>query len=455
MRVRSTIAGTAVILIGSIIGSLLLILLLERALTATAKENADSRAEDIARLITDSDTPGLSVDLEDNTGEDQVIQVLDGSRRVVSASSQQAARRPLTNLAPRSGQTLHATKQTIPVLGSESLFIVTALGVTVDGQLCTIVIATSVGSQSESVSALVRYLVVLVPVGSVLVAIGMWIVVGRSLRPVERIRLRVANIGAKHLGERVPVPDSDDEIARLAQTMNEMLERLDTGHRLQRAFVADASHELRSPLTSLSTSLDVVGESPSADRWVETRTVMTAEVARMARLVDDLLLLAKADDRGMVLQVEDVDLDDIVEDEARRLRSHERLQVTTAVVPVRVRGDRGRLARAVRNVVENAAAAASGTVFVGLDVTDGSARIAVEDDGPGVPREHRDRVFERFVRLDDSRSRDSGGSGLGLAIVREIVASHGGTVTMDHAPMGGARVVLTVPLNQPPAGSSR
>ncbi|NRQ51080.1 HAMP domain-containing histidine kinase [Aeromicrobium sp. YC3-14] len=455
VRVRSTIAGTVVILVGSIIGSVLLVLLLQRALASTANETADGRAEDVARLITDSDEPGKSVDLEDNAGEDQVIQVLDGSRRVVAASSQQAAGRPLTTLAPRKGQTLRADKARVPALGSETPFVLTALGVNVDGQLCTVVVATSVSSQSESVAALVRYLVVLVPMGSVLVGIGMWVLVGRSLRPVERIRRHVATIGSQGLGERVPVPESDDEIARLALTMNEMLKRLDSAHQLQRAFVSDASHELRSPLTSLSTSLDVVGVAPSESRWTETRAVMTAEVARMARLVDDLLLLAKADDRGMVLHVEDVDLDDIVEDEVRRMRSHGRLRVTATIAPVRVRGDRGRLSRAVRNVVENAAAAASGSVHVGLASIDGSARIVVEDDGPGVPVAHRERVFERFVRLDDSRSRDSGGSGLGLAIVREIVAAHGGAVTMDESPTGGARVTVTVQLVQPPAGSSR
>lgn len=455
VRVRSTIAGTAVILIGSIIGSVLLIVLLQRTLTATAQAAADSRANEVAKILAEADDTGLSNDLEENTAENQVIQVLDGSRRVVGASSVKASARPIVSVAPKAGQTVRMDKRVLPLLSEDDPFIVTARGVEEGGELRTIVIATSMSSQSDSVETLVTYLFILVPAGGILVGIGMWVLVGRSLRPVERIRLRVASIGSQHLGDRVPVPGSNDEIARLAQTMNEMLERLDTGHQLQRAFVADASHELRSPLTSLATSLEVVGESPSGTRWTETKEVMTAEVARMTRLVDDLLLLAKADDRGMVLQMEDVDLDDIVDDEVRRLRSHERLRVTASVTPVRVRGDRGRLARAVRNVVENAAAAASSAVHVGLDVSNGSARITVEDDGRGVPQEQRERVFERFVRLDDSRSRDSGGSGLGLPIVREIVVAHGGAVIIEDGDPGGARVVLTLPPAHPPVGSSR
>lgn len=455
VRVRSTIAGTVVILVGSIAGSLLLIVLLQRTLTATVEGNADSRADEVARLLAESDVPGLSNDLQENTAANQVVQVVDAAGRVLGSSSVRAATTPLSTLAPNAGQTLRADQSRIRALHSGDPFLLTARGVSVRGQHWTIYIASSVASQSESVETLVTYLLVLVPAGGIFVGIGMWVLVGRSLRPVERIRSRVATIGSAHLTERVPVPDSHDEIARLASTMNEMLERLDRGHQLQRAFVADASHELRSPLTSLSMSLDVVGDAPAPERWAEARAVMTAEVSRMARLVDDLLLLAKADDRGMVLHPEDVDLDDIVADEIRRLRSHDRVTVTASVAPARVWGDRARLTRAVRNLVENAAFAAVGAVHVGVGEADGVARLAIEDDGPGIPEDQRSRVFERFVRLDESRSRDSGSSGLGLAIVREIVAGHGGTVAIGVSVLGGARVVMTLPLGHPPAGSRR
>lgn len=455
VRVRSTIAATAVILVGSVVGSVLLIVLLQRTLTATVGANADARAAEVARIVTGGNVANLPKDLAENTGGSQVVQVVDAVGNVVASSSVRAADRPLSRLRPRAGKTMRVDKNSLSTLRTRDPYVLTVRGVSVAGRTETIVIASSVAAQNESVETLLTYLTFLVPAGGVLVAIGMWVLVGRSLRPVERIRSRVATIRSGGVGDRVPVPDSHDEIARLAATMNEMLERLDTGQQVQRAFVSDASHELRSPLASLTVSLDVVGDSPSSERWAEARSVMVSEVARMTRLVDDLLLLAKADDFGLSVPPEDVDLDDIVDQEVRRLRAHRRSGVTASITPVRVWGDRGRLAQVMRNLIENAAAAAQNTVHVGLEKVDGEAQITVEDDGIGIPREQRERVFERFVRLDASRSRDSGGSGLGLAIVREIVTSHGGTVTIGDAPAGGARILVRLPLVQPPDGSSR
>ncbi len=455
VRVRSTIAATAVILVGSIVGSTVLIVLLQRTLTATVESNADARAAEVARLLTGSDTAGLARDLEQNTAEGQVVQVIDSNGAVVASSSLRAADRPLSELRPAAGESLRATLETVRMLRTRDPFVITARGVSVGGHTETIVIASSVAAQSESVETLLTYLLILVPAGGILVAIGMWVLVGRSLRPVERIRSRVAMIRSGRLGDRVPVPDSHDEIARLAVTMNEMLERLDKSQQVQHAFVSNASHELRSPLASLAASLDVVGDSPSGSRWATTRAVMTSEVDRLARLVDDLLLLARTADLEPELRLEEVDLDDIVDQEVRRLRAHHQVAVTATITPVRVWGDRGRLAQVVRNIVDNAARAAASAVYVGVDTIDDEARIIVEDDGAGIPERQRDRVFERFVRLDDSRSRDSGGSGLGLAIVREIVAGHGGTVVIEDAPMGGARFIVLLPQGQPPVGSSR
>jgi signal transduction histidine kinase len=181
---------------------------------------------------------------------------------------------------------------------------------------------------------------------------------------------------------------------------------------------------------------------------------MTAEVGRMGRLVEDLLLLAKVDEHTMRLHVEEVDLDDLVDAEAHRLRAFPWLTVEPRVHPVRVMGDRARLGQAITNLADNAARHAGSKVRLTLSERPHGASIVVEDDGPGVPAEQRDRVFERFVRLDASRGRSSGGSGLGLSIVREIVRAHGGIVRMVDSPSGGCRVELMLP-EQPPTGAAR
>ena len=169
-------------------------------------------------------------------------------------------------------------------------------------------VVTALDTQRESLEYLNSYLIVFVPLTMVLVAAGTWLLVGRSLRPVEQIRRRVASIGSNRLDERLPVPRSYDEIARLAETMNEMLQRLEMSQRVQRSFVADASHELRSPLATLDASLEIAGSDPSGKAWRDLHDVMAVEVTRMERLVDDLLLLARADDQGLRLRREDVDL---------------------------------------------------------------------------------------------------------------------------------------------------
>ncbi|MBB1048665.1 sensor histidine kinase, partial [Dietzia cercidiphylli] len=274
---------------------------------------------------------------------------------------------------------------------------------------------------------------------------------GRVLRPVESIRSRVAEISASGRGERVPVPEAEDEIARLARTMNAMLARLDAARTAQVAFVGDASHELRSPLSTLSTLLEL---SSTSGTPVDVETVddlLLPEVQRMRSMVEDLLLLAKNDERGVPLRREDVDLDDIVLSEVGRLRGLGGLEVTGAVEPARLVGDPDALLRVVRNLVDNARRHAREAVMIGLTVdrTDPAgprAVITVDDDGEGVPPEQRDTVFDRFARLDADRARGTGGSGLGLAIVAEITRSHGGSVRVEDSPAGGARFVVDLPV---------
>jgi signal transduction histidine kinase len=268
-------------------------------------------------------------------------------------------------------------------------------------------------------------------------------VVGRALHPVESIRARVAEIGGSgRIDRRVPEPAGHDEVWRLARTMNEMLQRLQAAAERQRRFVADASHELRSPLASLRTQLEVSRDY--AARRVGAVDDQLAEVERMECLVGDLLLLAKADERRLVVRSRPVDLREVVLDEVERAGSRVRVRLDTAgVAAATVHGDREELARVVRNLLDNAVRYARDRVELSLAERNRHVELSVADDGPGVPAAARERVFERFARLDEGRARDAGGTGLGLAIVREVVVAHGGSVTVDSAP--GARFVINLP----------
>jgi signal transduction histidine kinase len=261
-----------------------------------------------------------------------------------------------------------------------------------------------------------------------------WVLVGRTLRPVERIRAEVSSIGLDELGRRVPVPAGDDEIARLAATMNEMLERLDGAHRRQQRFVADASHELRTPLTRMRTELEVPGGDPDALR----RSVLD-DVVTLQRLIDDLLVLARRD-AGASTATRPVDLDEIVLEEARAAGGVD----VSAVSAAQVRGDPAALRRVVRNLLDNARRHATARVAVAVREDGDVAVVTVDDDGPGIPPDRRAEVFRRFTRLDDART-SAGGSGLGLAIVDAVVTEHGGAVAIDDSPLGGARVEVRLP----------
>lgn len=282
----------------------------------------------------------------------------------------------------------------------------------------------------------------------VLVAGGFtYLFAGRALRPVENMRARVAGMGDKDLSQRVEEPAARDEVGRLARTMNQMLGRIESSQATQRRFVADASHELRSPLATVSTGLELLGSGmPEASADRATVDVLRGEASRLTGLVENLLFLARADERGIAPRREEVDLDEIADAERERPSAETAVAVRVTSEPVRVVGDRGQLVRVLRNLVDNAKRHASSTVAVSVRAEGDTAVIEVDDDGNGVPEADRARVFERFVRLDEARSRGDGGSGLGLAIVAELVAAHGGTVEATSSPeLGGARFRVTVP----------
>ncbi|AXE88689.1 MULTISPECIES: HAMP domain-containing sensor histidine kinase [unclassified Streptomyces] len=264
-----------------------------------------------------------------------------------------------------------------------------------------------------------------------------WLVTRRALRPVEGIRREMAAITqSEDLARRVPEPDTHDEIARLASTTNETLAALEKSVERQRRFVADASHELRSPIASLRTQLEVAAAHPELldlDGAVE-------DTVRLQRLAADLLLLARLD-AGERLGDAKVDLAGLAREEAEG-----RTGVTVDAEPVEVAGSRGQLGRVLANLLDNAQRHAREAVTVSVRREGDRAVVGVADDGDGVPEADRERIFERFVRLDAARSRDDGGAGLGLAIARDVAVRHGGTLTAGQGPAGGALFELRLPL---------
>ncbi|HEY8545208.1 MAG TPA: HAMP domain-containing sensor histidine kinase [Acidimicrobiales bacterium] len=305
----------------------------------------------------------------------------------------------------------------------------------------------------RSVEAVADGLWRLLPALVGVVAAASWWLAGRALRPVEAIRAEAEAIGGDTIDRRLPEPPGDDEIARLARTMNDMLGRLEDSAQRQRQFVSDASHELRSPVAAIRTDLEVALHEGDRADWPTVARAVLAEESRLERLLGDLLVLASDDEAASLgPRAEPVDLADLAAEEAGRGRR----------VPVRfdrpadaggdayvVLGVASRLERALANLVDNAARHADSTVRLSVARRGDRVRLVVDDDGPGVPAIDRERIFERFARLDASRARDRGGAGLGLAVVRSIATRHGGYVWADAGPLGGARFTIELPAPPP------
>jgi signal transduction histidine kinase len=432
VRLRITVTATVIVLVVLTVSAALLVVSQRRALTEQLDDALEIEAERIAATVAADGVPPVGDD-----DDRLVVVVADG--RVVAASDE---------LEGSDADELARADDGAGTIDDEAVRVVRAdaadeeLGGVGDGEIdVEVVVAASTEDIDETVANLVRTLAVIVPVGSFVLALVVWILVGRTLRPVERIRAEVATIGLDELERRVPQPTGADEISRLASTMNEMLARLQSANQRQQRFVADAAHELRTPLTRLRADLEVgrgAGDLADAERL---RLAALGDVVALQHLVDDLLLLARTDaDAPLALRL--VDLDDLVLDEALAAGDIDVRGVSAAQVV----GDPSALRRVVRNLLDNARRHAASTVAVTLAEVDGCAQLVVDDDGPGIAAEHRVEVFRRFVRLDDARSPGAGRTGLGLAIVDAVVRQHGGSAAVDDSPLGGARLVVTIPL---------
>lgn len=320
----------------------------------------------------------------------------------------------------------------------EGRVITTSRQATILDEAITVTATTRVDSIDAALANVTRTLWVAVPVLIALAAGLTFLATSRALKPVDAMTRQVEAITSARSGDRVPEPDTGDEINHLAVTMNSMLNRLEASAQSQRQFVSDVSHELRTPSAVIRAEIEA-GLVDADNDWPKTAESVLAEQVRLSHLVDDLLLLARMDEDGPVDMV-DIDLDAFLQDEAKRGWAHP--VDVRAVEPVRIRGEARQLGRLVQNLVANANRHATSKVELTLRVDGEHALVWVDDDGAGVPAAERERVFQRFARLDESRERDLGGSGLGLAIVKEVAEAHGGGASITNSPLGGARVEI-------------
>ncbi|MEU7035180.1 HAMP domain-containing sensor histidine kinase [Streptomyces sp. NPDC046237] len=457
VRARATLGATAVVAVALVAAGIAVLLSLRGNLTSQADGEADGVARDVAGRIA-AGTPYPALDLPD--GEDNPVQVVDRDGRVLAVSegltaiSGTGVPGVTPEASPGTGRdadddaddpepgeigdvTWHG-QGSATVDGESGDYRFTRVEVTDRRDETVLVFAgASLGAQRDAVGTAATAMLAGLPLLLGVVAGVTWLVTRRALRPVESIRREMAEITASQdLSRRVPEPATHDEVARLARTTNETLTALESSVERQRRFVADASHELRSPLASLRTQLEVGAVHP------ELLDVPGAveDTVRLQNLAADLLLLARLD-AGERLAGAPVDLAALAAEEAGGRRG-----VTVAVTEsVEVTGSRGQLGRVLANLLDNAQRHARAEVTVTVRREGDRAVLEVADDGPGVPEADRERIFERFVRLDDARGRDEGGAGLGLAIARDVAVRHGGTLAVREAPAGGALFELRLP----------
>ncbi|MCA1735573.1 MAG: HAMP domain-containing histidine kinase [Actinobacteria bacterium] len=441
--IRRRITAIAVVAVGVVllIASLLVIAIQRVQLTSNIDTTLIQRADDVAAFIATADPipPVLA-----GSSEEGFAQLTDNSGRVISSTPNlEGEQAPVIEYEPGSGLLL---RNVDGLEVDDDVFRVLSRPVETTSGGAVLHVGTTFDVVAESVLVLTGTLSVAIPAVLVVVGVLVWWLVGRTLRPVEAIRSEVATIGKSDLHRRVPQPPHEDEIGRLAHTMNEMLERVEEAMVRQQRFVADASHELRSPLARLRAEIEVRLLGTDSDERDELESLLE-EVVGLQRMVEDLLDLARADSAHDLRRSEPVDLDDLVFREAENLKMDSGVLIDVAgVSAAQVQGDPLQLTRAIRNLCDNARRHAKAKVTITLGERSGRAILTVGDDGPGIPPEQADSVFERFGRLDGSRSRAGGGTGLGLAITREIIEAHDGTVHIDPDRRPGALFVVSLPL---------
>jgi signal transduction histidine kinase len=427
---------------------LLLFNVLRVSLTRSVDDTARQGAAGVVALI---DANRLPTPVP--VAPDVTIQVLDPAGQITDVSPDSDRLVPLLSPAhaaaiARNGE---ATLLNGPAYGMPSLIRVTAVRAA-DGSL--VIAAVPYSSVSGSLSVVAKALVFGTPLVFVLFTGAIWLAVGSTLRPIDLLRRGAARVTGTAVPAELPVPEAKDEVRSLALTLNDMLDRLAAAQQRQRALVSDTAHELRSPIAAIRAQLEVALDHPEGQEWESTARDVHADVLRLARLAEDLLLLARLDERAGTPR-HDATID-IAELSASAVARYAGARVPVAcegcAAPCLVPGDRDALDRLLVNLIDNAARYAKSGVTVTVGREDTEVALTVTDDGPGIPDADLERAFDRFARLDDARSRDGdegGGAGLGLAIVRATAQAYGGTAQLEPAAAGadppGLRAVVRLP----------
>lgn len=440
LRRRVLLASGVALVIALAAGVVGFRLALDRILTNTTTAAAKAQADQLNAVVAAGEYSAAAA-VRGLPSQGSLIQLIDASGTVM-ATSDPSVTAPGTTLRPAVGQ---AVTTRVSQIGEETEpFVMVVEGIRdSDGQTYALLVAVPQDTQIRTVDVSTLLLAGLSTVLALAVLLLIDRILHSALRPVSRIRQQVAAISSAGSTDRVTVPPTDDEVAALAVTMNEMLDRLSRSDATTRRFVSDASHELRSPLATIRTTLETSTSREDAE-------LLTAETVRLERLVDDLLTLARADDHGLRLRRDAIDLDDIVDSEARRLRALGADLVRGDIVGARVSGDGHRIGQILRNLTDNALRHTTGGIRLVMERRAGAAVIHVDNEGEPVAAEQREAVFERFARLDDARDRGTGGSGLGLAIARTLAEAHGGRLAAGESPDGWCRFSLTLPVPDDP-----
>ncbi|MCW3016835.1 MAG: hypothetical protein JWO02_3927 [Solirubrobacterales bacterium] len=460
VRVRVTLAFTAVMAVLLAGAGGFLYLRLGATLNTTVDHGLRSRAGDVAALIQQADS-GLTEARRSPLTEqgENLAQILDRDGHVVDATPALRARSLLTRpqIAVAARHTLVTSIQQRD--GERERLRVLATPVSAQGRRVIVVVASSLEPTQEAQRTLVRQLLLGGPVLLLIAALVGYGVAAGALRPVESMRRRAAMIQAGEAGQRLPVPPSGDEVARLGETLNDMLSRLERAFARERTFVSDASHELRTPLAILKGELELaMTHAVTVDAFREAVASAAEETDRVVQLAEDLLVIARSDQGRLPVNAVDVPALELLESTAQRFNGRSAEHGASLVVDVddglMLLADPLRLEQALGNLVDNALRHGGGAVSLSaVRGPDGVDVISVTDDGPGFPPDFLEAAFERFTRADVARGR--GGTGLGLAIVRAIVDAHGGSVTARNREEGGAQLRIVIPAAVPAAAPHR
>jgi signal transduction histidine kinase len=452
VRFRTT--AVAVVVVGLVLVGAIVFLAAEsdRRVEASVTASAEARAESLAVLA----AAGLVTDPL-AAGSRLQAQVVDAAGVVVAASPGIGQIGPFVGVHLAPDTTARYTVDSlfeeleglVPDVEDEGPYVVVARGAAGPEGEVTVLVAAS-EEVIEGVGNVVAGVALIgLPIVLLAVAVLVWILTGWSMRPVDRMSRDAGAISATHLDHRLPVPEAGDELTRLAETLNDMLDRLEVSLVRQRRFVADASHEMKSPVASIRAMVDVARESPGFDEWDRLLADLSREDARLEHLVSALLVLARSDEQAAPGRAIPLDLDQMAGIAAHGIAAQTGVVVhTSGIRPVQVVGDPEAIDSLLRNLLENATQHAARAMWVEVGEESGQAIVRISDDGPGIPLADRERAFDRFVRLDEARSRDAGGAGLGLAVCRAVAAAHGGTVEFVDPAHGGTTAEVRLPLGR-------